>query len=62
MINTVTTWFEILGCIALAAGFAYLAGEYLGIAWGLISFGAAILFMSAAISAAQAGRKKGGSA
>jgi hypothetical protein len=56
--DTITTWAEVLGCLALALGFAWLAGERLGIGWGLVAFGTAILFMSALISAAS--KRRGG--
>lgn len=59
MINRVTDWAEILGCLALALGAGWLAGERLGVGWGLIAFGTAILVMSAWVSLV-AGRRKGG--
>ena len=62
MIDTVTDWAEVLGCLVLALGFAWLVRERLGTGWGLIALGTAILMMSAIVSAAQVHRRKGGSA
>lgn len=62
MIDRVTDWAEVLGCLVLALGFGWLVMERLGTGWGLIALGTAILFMSALISAAQVLRRKGGSA
>ncbi|HET6262157.1 MAG TPA: hypothetical protein VFG99_07940 [Chloroflexia bacterium] len=59
MIEKVTSWADVLGCLAIAIGLAQFAAEHLGIGGGLIVFGAAILVMSAGVSLA-AGRKRGG--
>lgn len=61
MINAVTDWAEVVALLCLALGAAWLAGERWGIGWGLLTFGALILVMSAVVSAV-AGRRKGGSA
>ncbi len=57
MIDSITTWAEVVGCLALAVGTGWNVAGRLGVGWGLIAFGAAILFMSAAVSA-MAGRRK----
>lgn len=61
MIDTVTSWAEILGLLCLALGASWLVGQRFGIGWALLAFGALIMCMSAGISAV-ASRRKGGSA
>lgn len=60
MINAITDWAEVAALLCLALGAAWLVAERWGIGWGLVAFGALILFMSAVVSAV-AGRRKGGS-
>jgi hypothetical protein len=55
--ETITTWAEAVGLLALALGLGWITAEHLGIGAGLLAFGAAILCMSAGVAALA--RRKG---
>jgi hypothetical protein len=58
MTETITTWAEAAGLLAIAAGLGWITADRFGIGWGLLAFGAVILCMSAGVAAAS--RRKGG--
>lgn len=58
MTETITTWAEAVGLLAIALGLGWITGERFGIGWGLLVFGAVILCMSAGVAAVS--RRKGG--
>ena len=58
MTETITTWAEAVGLLAIAAGLGWIIAQQVGIGWGLLAFGTAILSMSAVVAALS--RRKGG--
>lgn len=58
MTETITTWAEAAGLLAIALGLAWLLAERFGIGWALLGFGAVILCMSAGVTAAL--KRRGG--
>jgi uncharacterized membrane protein YhfC len=56
--ETLTTWAEAVGLLAIAVGLGWITADRFGIGWGLLAFGAVILCMSAGVAALA--RRKGG--
>lgn len=58
MTETVTSWAEAIGLLAIALGLAWFVREEYGTGWALLALGTVILCMSAGLAAL--GRRKGG--